>query len=82
MWYAKYEDNEGNLLSITTYENEKPEFNENDIGWSEISEEEYNLLYSEIYEKIKNIAEENSRKIEEELEAEITGDEEITDEQL
>ena len=67
MWYAKRVV-EGNIASITTYEQEKPMFSEQEkLEWSEITKEEYDSIFQSIQRKV---AEENQVE-----DVEITADE-------
>lgn len=67
MWYAKRVV-EGNIVSITTYEQEKPMFSEQEkLEWSEITKEEYDNILQSIQRKV---AEENQVE-----DVEITADE-------
>lgn len=51
MWYAKNINQQGEVISLVTYDIEQPIFADNCEDWYEITEEEYNQLKTELDEK-------------------------------
>ena len=51
MWYAKNINQQGEVISLVTYDIEQPIFADNCEDWYEITKEEYNQLKTELDEK-------------------------------
>ena len=51
MWYAKNINQQGEIISLVTYDIEQPIFADNCEDWYEITEEEYQQLKIELDEK-------------------------------
>ena len=69
MWYAKNINQQGEIISLVTYDIEQPIFADNCEDWYEITEEEYQQLKIELDEKnlATILANANLEPVEEEI---------------
>lgn len=69
MWYAKNINQQGEIISLVTYDTEQPIFADNCEDWYEITEEEYQQLKIELDEKnlATILANANLEPVEEEI---------------